>query len=357
MRFLSEDIGQEIMREIQDAAGVDIASAYFAPGDDQIEVLQEVPKLRIYISEDFSISDPFGLESLATDVDAIVRCIGPEEGRFHAKVVLCDRQDGSIVAFVGSANFTGAGLFSNQETCIRLDTQEGDGSAIQDVTSWIEGLRSISAPPNWIKAKRRHENSKTAATPSESQEDATGSRESTDYWILKTRSGQALKNPSEADKVDYWDDFRSEGVVAIGWTELRFNPLGRSRAEIRKELDEVGKKPSSAHVIDKFVNGITTGDLILLCRGFPENSSSDVLFYGYARVEGDFYYDRDSSWWYMKYPVTMQEAEVMLPKEVFVESFDKESLIGTIHKKGITEDRFFNFRDRVENEFGVPFRL
>jgi len=86
------------MREIQDAAGVDVASAYFAPGNDQIEVLKEVPKLRIYVSEDFSISDPFSLESLSADAGTVVKCIGLEEGRFHAKVVLSRRTDGSKAA-------------------------------------------------------------------------------------------------------------------------------------------------------------------------------------------------------------------------------------------------------------------
>lgn len=353
MEFLSGNIGTEITEEIAKADAVDIASAYFHPGGQEAELLHQVPELRIYVSEDFTISDPFTLRSLAADNR--VKCIPPSSdgGKFHAKVILCHRKNRAKVAFVGSANFTGPGLFSNHETCVKLETQ-GDTSAIEDIEQWVMRLENLSHIPDWDQACRRHERVK--ASPAT----RTGSRENTNYWILKTRSGSAMKDPSE-DKEDYWDDFRSEGVIAIGWTELSFNPLGRSRQEIRDRLSAAGRKTSSAHSIDKFVNGITVGDLVLLCRGYaPEGSaasSEKVLFYGYARVEGDFYYDEGSSWWHMKYPVALQDAEVLLPREVFVEAFDKEALIGTIHEKGITEERFYSFCDRVRREFGVSLNL
>jgi hypothetical protein len=59
----------------------------------------------------------------------------------------------------------------------------------------------------------------------------------------------------------------------------------------------------------------------------------------------------------MEYPVAMQEAEVRLLRDAFVEAFDKESLIGTIHEKGITEGRFYSFCDRVRRQYGIPLHL
>lgn len=75
--------------------------------------------------------------------------VNSDTGRFHAKVVSCTRKNGSRVAYVGSANFTGPGLLHNHETCIRLDTKAGDGSTLDEIDEWVGKLSRLSHEPDW----------------------------------------------------------------------------------------------------------------------------------------------------------------------------------------------------------------
>jgi hypothetical protein len=365
MKFLSGTVGQEVMKEIEDAVAVDIASAYFSPGDDEIGVLRGVPELRIYVSREFDVSDPRRLEALSDT--ATVRCIpvDDDEGRFHAKVVFCRRPDGSKVAFVGSANFTGPGLFQNHEACVRLDTMEEDGDAIEDLSDWIDELEGPSAEPDWAHARSVHENSRrkrrmAATGPSEgsspersSLAGSSSKKGASNFWVLKTRHGKTW--------ADYWQKFKSEEVVAIGWEELTLNPAESTKDEIERQLDEVysdeevGRPARTAGLIRKFVDSWGEGDLVLMCRGFPGNHSGDVFFYGYARVEGDFFLDETDSQRKFKRPANIQEVEISLPMELYVETLDRGSLMETMHD--LTEGQFFDFCRRVENEHGVSLKL
>ncbi|MDR0482494.1 MAG: phospholipase D family protein [Cellulomonadaceae bacterium] len=76
-------------------------------------------------------------------VDALVRLAGPSrsglqigvvsysDGLFHPKVYHVERSDGSQAAYVGSANFTHAGVSGkNIEAGLTLDSREGDDPAV-----------------------------------------------------------------------------------------------------------------------------------------------------------------------------------------------------------------------------------
>lgn len=346
MQFLSSKVGSEILKEIENAISVDVASAYFYPGDKEIEMLNSVPDLRIYVSEEFSVSDPYRLEELSNG--AHVRCIPVDspEGKLHVKVILCQREDGSKSAFVGSANFTGPGLSHNHEAGIKLDSRDDDDQSIEDVQTWMNTLQNLSHVPDWEKAKKQHTKASGHTSLSSRQNDDVK------YWILKTRSG--------SDGTDYWDEFKSEGVVAIGWSDLTVDPIDCSKSEIQQHVSEVYDDQSRAPVtIDKFANGVEKGDLVAICRGYPGNQTSPVFFYGFARITGEFYCDEGSSWWRFKYPARILEVETYLPKEVFTDSetFDKGSLRGTIHDTGITEDRFRSFCQRIKQQHGIPLRV
>lgn len=92
-------------------------------------------------------------------VDGLIRLAGPprsglrlgvvsfSEGLFHPKVYHVVRNNGSIAAYVGSANFTFAGVSGkNVEAGIALDTREGDSpSALIDI---------IAAIDNWFSGSR-----------------------------------------------------------------------------------------------------------------------------------------------------------------------------------------------------------
>lgn len=355
MKFLSGTVGQEVMKEIKSASAVTIASAYFSPGDEEVAVLGEVPELRIYVSKEFDISDPRSLEVLSEE--ASVKCIpvDSDEGRFHAKVVSCRRKDGSKVAFVGSANFTGPGLFQNHEVCLKLDTHEGDEEVIEDIDRWIDELDKPGIAPNWDLAKSIHDSAHRRGTSDVSTHPDGQSEAETNpnFWVLKTRSGKTW--------TDYWQKFKSEEVVAIGWERLTLDPSSSTRDQIERQLDkvydddEVGSPSRAAGTILKFVNQWEEGDLVLLCRGFPSNAYRDVFFYGYARVEGDFFFDEKDPQRKFKRPATLQEVEIRLPKDLYVETLERQSLIGTMHK--LTAEQFSNFRDQVKSHRGVSFKV
>jgi hypothetical protein len=361
MRFLSGTVGHDVLEEIEEAISVDIASAYFSPGEEEMSVLKGVPELRIYVSNEFDVSDPRKLELLSQE--ASVECIpvDSEGGRFHAKVLLCRKEDGSKVAFVGSANFTGSGLFRNHEACVRLDTKDGEGEAIEDLSDWISELDGLSARPDRDRARSVHESSRqrrkagapdSSLSGSLSKEDAS-KEDASNFWVLKTRSGNTWE--------DYWLKFKSEEVVAIGWEELTLNPTKSTKEEIARQLsevytdEEVGRPTRAAGLIRKFVDQWEEGDLVLLCRGFPGNASGDVFFYGYARVEGDFFLDRADSQRKFKRPATIQAVEVGLPKELYVQALDRGSLMETMHE--VTEEQFCSFSDRLESRLGVPIKV
>jgi hypothetical protein len=354
MKFLSGTVGQDVMEEIEDAVAVDIASAYFSPGDDEIDALKGVPELRIYVSKEFDVFDPRRLEPLSDT--AAVKCIpvDADEGRFHAKVVFCRRPDGSKVAFVGSANFTGPGLFRNHETCVKLDTRSGEESALEDVESWIDRLGASGVVPDWDRAKSIYDSASQRGSPAASEQPNRSEVEGApNFWVLKTRSGKTW--------ADFWQKFKSEEIVAIGWEQLSLDPSNSSREEIERQLrtvydeEEEGSPSRSAATILKFVDQWEKGDLVLLCMGFPANASSDIYFYGYARIEGDFFVDEDDTERKFKRPATLQDVEIHLPKDLYTEALQRGSLIGTMH--GLTEEQSFNFSGRVEAKHGVSLKL
>lgn len=254
MKFLSGTVGQEVMGEIDGAVAVDIASAYFSPGDDEIDVLKGVPELRIYVSKEFDVSDPRRLEALSDT--AAVKClpVDADEGRFHAKVVFCQRSDGSKVAFVGSANFTGPGLFRNHETCVKLDTRNGEEGVLEDVESWIDQLEASSGVvPDWDRAKSIYDSASQSGSPAASEQpDWSEVEDAPNFWVLKTRSGKTW--------TDFWQKFKSEEIVAIGWERLSLDPSNSSREEIERQLRTVydeekeGSPSRSAATILKFVD-------------------------------------------------------------------------------------------------------
>jgi hypothetical protein len=68
-------------------------------------------------------------------------------GYYHPKVYHLSRSDGSQVAFVGSANLTGAGLTQHVEAGVAFDSAEGDPTSILDSIS--------TAVDKWFDEKRK----------------------------------------------------------------------------------------------------------------------------------------------------------------------------------------------------------
>ena len=343
MQFYSENIGRHILEEIENAQKVIIASAYFYPSEEEIKKLRDIPELEIFVSGEFHISNPYILKNLSKD--AVVKSIPTSsyKGRFHAKVILCYRSNGSKVVFIGSANFTKSGLFNNHEVITQLDSSEQGAKIIQKIEDWINELNELSQSPNWKQAidiYKEHQKKRTTIQPI--------SNSNTNYWVLKTHSGQ--------DGTDYWSYFQSESVVAIGWESLTIDPSKSTYEKIKENVGEVyPDMDRAARKIHTFANQWKKGDLLIICRGYPSTSSANVFFYGYGRIEDEFDCDANSDWWKFKYPTSIQQVELSLPKTIFTQSLNKKSLQETLHN--ISKEEFIKFRQEVKSQHGIRLEV
>ena len=87
-----------------------------------------------------------------------------------------------------------------------------------------------------------------------------------------------------------WDEFRNEGIMGLGWTELGdLNHYG-SKKEIVQRLQELentdGSKRNDATANYDFYKTIEIGDVIIAKRGRQE-------YLGYGIVESEYFYDDD----------------------------------------------------------------
>jgi hypothetical protein len=62
-----------------------------------------------------------------------------------------------------------------------------------------------------------------------------------------------------------------------------------------------------------------SGDLILLCRGYPGNGTSPVYVNGFARILGPFYDDVASDWWRFKHNAEIRVVDGRLPRKQMVD--------------------------------------
>jgi hypothetical protein len=99
-------------------------------------------------------------------------------------------------------------------------------------------------------------------------------------WIIAPYSN------SYPDRIDeYWNHGYANGYISIGWDIP--NPKGLSLSEIKIRLDEVGQLDvHSPHTVDKFMNQIKIGDMVIARKGVQE-------IIGIGTVVQDGFYDRE----------------------------------------------------------------
>jgi HKD family nuclease len=329
MKFAVSGLGTTLRTELASASAAIVAVAYFNPDDTTLTALARLPNFRLVVSDDFQINDPHKLEHLAQN--AMIRAAPSDasEGKLHSKVFLVRRQDGTRWAMVGSANLTWQGLFSNQEACIILDSVEStDDSHLNDVEAWFERIISEAHQIDFEVAKRifhtraRYRFQRPDLHPL-STEEPTGSRR---YWALKTTTG--------AYGGQHWSDFLAEDVIAIGWRGLGLNPSVASDGELRQAVRRAYPDRGANRAVKKIRRFIElrVGDLVLVCRGYPPNSTADVHIYGVARVAGPFVDDSASSWWRFKHPAVIQVIDQKMPRHIVARGLNRDSLMETIHE-------------------------
>ena len=321
MKFLTDDIGEVVIRELSKAVETRVAVAFFSPDDRLLSALNAVPKLTVIVSEEFTVNNPYLLERLSK---AKLRSVPPDSdnGKLHAKVLIAKRANGSFWCLVGSANLTWPGLFSNQEACVVFESRDsGDAESVAEIRSWFDSLIESSRTPDLEQANLVFDaRSRYRLERRSAERKTTGEG----YWALKTTSG-ATGEP-------HWENFLAESVVAIGWSEIGVDPSKLSDVELRAAINKAyeGWESRAASKIKKFVE-MKVGDIVLLCRGYAPVQEKPVHIHGLARVTGPFRYDKKSKWWKYKHDAVIQAVDVNLPKALVASALGRDSLRQTIH--------------------------
>ncbi len=323
MRFVSDHVGDEVVRELTGASSVRIAVAYFKPDDPTLGAIQSAQHLKLVVSEEFTVTNPHQLGTLPRQSVHSVPTDDPQ-GKLHAKVVIVRRTNGSRWAYVGSANMTTQGLFSNQEAGLVLDSK-ADSVAIDDVEQWFAQLWDRSAEPDLVAACAIYDNQanyQLVRRPAGAATSAPG------YWALKATEG--------SDGVSHWLDFQADRVVAIGWSGCPGDPSQMSDAQLRAALATgiglVGGEITAGLNSIRAFQRMPDNSLLLLCRGYNSTQHSDVHVYGVARVTGPFYEDSQPRWnWRFKRPAVLQPINQNVPRATIAGALGPRSLLRTIH--------------------------
>jgi HKD family nuclease len=342
VKFLSDGIGKLVLEKLGQTIEARLAVAFFNPDDQMLNALLGLSKLKLIVSEEFTINNPYKLEKLRT---TSLRSIPPDDknGKLHAKVLIAKLQDGSYWTLLGSANLTHQGMFSNQEACLTMDSDNpADEESAQNIRIWFDSLFQVARQPNLTQAKLIFDERaqyRIEQRPSKQMLINSG------YWVLKTTSGSMGKQ--------FWPMFLAESVIAVGWAELPLDPskvsMEKLRASVSKTYPSRSEKRDATN-IKKFV-AMEKGDIVLLCRGYTSKQKKDVHIHGLARVTGSF---RAEAWkkgdWRFKHDAVIQEINMDLPIDIVASALGKQSLRGTIH--ALKKSDFDRLAKKLK-EFGV----
>ena len=349
MRFLSDRIGELVLEKLDKAMEARIAVAFFNPCDRMLDVLARITKLKLIVSEEFTINNPYKLEKLK---NAALRSIPPDDtnGKLHAKVLIVKLRDGSYWTLLGSANLTHQGMFSNQEACVVMESgNPADEASAVEIRGWFDSL--------FRRAQRIHLDQAKLIFDARSQyhlvpRPSAGAATDAHYWALKTTSGAA--------GVQHWPMFLAESVIAVGWSGLSLDPSKASDVELRAAIRETYTRYSdwqakrAAIQIRKFVT-LKAGDILLLCRGYNSLQKKDVHIHGVARVTGRFRAEpRKKGHWRFKHDAVIQEINMDLPRDTVASALGKKSLRQTIHC--LDKADFDRFVKKLK-EFGVHIEV
>jgi HKD family nuclease len=341
------DVGRMVLDELRNAIEVRLAVAYFNPDDHLLKALANCPQLTLIISEEFTINDPYKLETLLGR--ATVRSVPSdcEQGKLHAKVLMAKQADGRIWVLLGSANMTWQGLFSNQEACVAMQSDNtADKASVESIAAWFESLLASARVPNLDEAKQVFD-ARSSYRLERRPTSVPAGVETANYWALKATSGDTGE--------DHWHSFLANSVIAIGWPDINVNPEGASKEELQEAVKTAyraeGDPPGAAVKIKKFVD-LKRGDIVLICRGYPPNSSKPVHIRGFARVTGPFRDDRTTTWnWRFKHDAVIQVVDMFLPKDAAAAALGMRSLREAIHD--LDKSGF----ERLVEQLGVPLAV
>lgn len=131
--FLTEGLVDEFAERLKLSTDVWIASAWVTRSDALNDLLTSDCRVKALVGTHGNATDPDAVQSLVDGNNCDVRLV--EGGAlFHPKLYLFRRSRRKTVAWIGSANFTGAGLAGNREVMLEFDEE----SAISEMESWFD---------------------------------------------------------------------------------------------------------------------------------------------------------------------------------------------------------------------------
>ncbi|MDE0363026.1 MAG: phospholipase D family protein [Rhodospirillaceae bacterium] len=327
-----------------------IVSPFFSIDTHTGNLLNPVRRLEILVGDEFSTNNPRPLKALSERAGRDVKCLYAEQfgRRLHAKVFLATGPSGRRRALVGSANFTVSGLTSNEEQAVSFDSDcEADRPILDEIRQWIDDLQDAATDIDWNRANLEFEHSPNPSFPARDF-DTYLRNQALNFWVLKTTEG--------AEGISRWDEFVEERVISVGWTDIveimrddfGLEPDAYTRPDLNAaavqwvEHEGGGGSPMhAAKTLDWFCNRFSRGDRIILCRGYADAQQADVHLYGLAVVDGDAYDDTASRWWRLKRRAVFRRMETDIPKQVFVDTLGRASLLQTVHH--ISEEEYERF--------------
>jgi hypothetical protein len=339
-------IGNAVSEYLSQAKEAMIFVAYFSPNDSIMRSLRKIPQLSLLISDDFTINNPYKLNDLKRN--STIRCVPKDcpRGKLHSKVIHGTREDGSSFVILGSANMTNNGLYSNQETCVLLDSNiDADQPILVSIFQWLDDTwkQSEKGVFQFSIAKKIFDNS--SHKWHKKNNELKNLKFPVQYWILKTTEG------SRGDS--HWHEFIAANIISIGWEDINIDPSKVSKENLAKIAeaaypDENGK--IAADTIKKFTDIMKLGDLVLICKGYNANHPTPVFVNGIARIKGPFNINNRLDWRFT-HQADIQLIEKYIPRNLLASSLRKESLTRTIHQ--VDEPAFMDLTSKLHDDFGV----
>lgn len=135
----------------------------------------------------------------------------------------------------------------------------------------------------WDESERVNKERKAAqkAAEKKAEEDALGDDgvRTTRYWLYAPGEGAGM-----------WDDFRSRGIMGLGWSKLddlsAYGSKEDMRAKLQEEYGGDSSKSNSALAVWQFSHEMEPGDIVFAKRGLKQ-------IIGRGVVEGGYEYDAD----------------------------------------------------------------
>ena len=343
MELLTNSIDEKFFELSNKCISIDVAVAFFSPNQHMIQKLNHVKKIRILISDDFTINNPDKLNHFDNNT---IKISPSSAGRFHTKIYLFTLENGTKSAIIGSANFTHNAFNTNIETCLLINTyNKMESEIIEEMDNWFNDKYIKAEPFDYKEAKLIYQNQKSSNSRKRYK-----SMNSIKYWVLKTTTGFT--------NFDYWKEFLKDGVISIGWPKVKIDPnLLPNKQELQKSINREYKETKdkrAANKILKFCRDININDIVILCKGYSPNSKKDVFLYGIAKVRDNLIWDGDSEWWKLKKKVEIQPIQEHIPIDIVRKSFNKDSMMEAIHNT--KEVNYQKFKENLFKELGISLK-